>query len=102
MSVKKPVKKPSQPSQWGQRMPRDVESLIAFGEELLSKHGEQNPRVWVQYHRGSIVLGAWARIFARRNKFVAELEAWADTPEGAKRTFAEIVKRHADRYTASR
>lgn len=61
-----------------------------------------DPRVWVQYHRGTIVLGAWVRIFARGKKFVEELEAWADTPEGAKRTFAEIVKRHAARYTASR
>lgn len=76
--------------------------MIAFGEELLRKHGEKDPRVWVQYHRGTIVLGAWASIFARGRKLVEELEAWADTPEGAKRTFAAIVERHASKKSASR
>lgn len=77
------------------RLTKEVEGLLAFGEELLRKHGEKDPRVWVQYHRGTIVLGAWVRIFARGKKLAAELEAWADTPEGAKRTFAAIVERHA-------
>jgi hypothetical protein len=82
------------------QLTKEVKGLLASGEALLRVHGERDPSVWVRYHRGSIVLGAWVRIFARGKKIAQELEAWSDTPEGAKESFAALVAHHAKRKAA--